>query len=243
MEGQSPVAVIICCAGASSRMGGIKKEYYKPENSPESPTVLGLAVSAFCAVPSVEIIVIAVPQNGETAARSALAGEYLENVKPKIIFVQGGKTRQASVYNALCRLMECQGRDTSYVLIHDGARPWVSPQLIENIIKEVKTKGAVIPLLALTETPKECNAPAAANQDDVSSLVFISRHLKRANTGIAQTPQAFKFPEIYYAHKKAAGIKSEVFTDDAEIWGRFCGKVAVIPGEPGNRKITYKEDL
>jgi 2-C-methyl-D-erythritol 4-phosphate cytidylyltransferase len=130
------------------------------------------------------------------------------------------------------------------VLIHDGARPWVSPSLIENIIEEVKKHGAVIPLLPITDTPKECDAPLREyKQDGETQAVLITRHLKRANTGIAQTPQAFKFPEILRAHEKAAEVEDEEFTDDAEIWGRFCGSVAIIPGSPENRKITFPEDI
>ena len=229
-------AAVICAAGSSSRMGGIKKEYQKLNNA---VTVLGSAVSAFAGVPSVEIIVIAIPENGEAAAREALPPECLAAQRPKILFVSGGKTRRASVLNALSFL---SAYSPSYVLIHDGARPWVSPSLIENIIEKVKKHGAVIPLLPLTDTPKECDAPWEFQPDGGTSAVFIKNHLKRANTGIAQTPQAFKFPEILHAHEKAALVQEE-FTDDAEVWGRFCGQIAVIPGSPENRKITFPEDF
>ena len=224
----APVAVIICAAGASSRMGGIKKEYQKLDNSAESLTVLGSSVCAFASVPSIGVVVIAVPENGENSARSALPPLHAQ--KPKIVFVNGGKTRRASVFNALSCLAAYKPQ---YVLIHDGARPWVTCSIIEKIIDTVEKHGAVIPLLPLTDTPKEIEPQAA----------FIKNHLKRANTGIAQTPQGFKFPEILHAHEKAAQADDEEFTDDAEIWGRFCGKVAVIPGDPQNRKITYMEDL
>jgi 2-C-methyl-D-erythritol 4-phosphate cytidylyltransferase len=218
-------------------MGGIKKEYQKIDDSAESLTVLGSAVSAFASVPSVEIIVITVPENGEAAAREALPSEFLTAGRPKVLFVSGGKTRRASVFNALSILASYS---PCYVLIHDGARPWVSPSLIERVIEAVKKHGAVIPLLPLTDTPKECDASLEAPQ------VFIKRHLKRVNTGIAQTPQAFRFPEILKAHEKAAEHEQSEhieFTDDAEVWGMFCGPVAVIPGAAENRKITFPDDL
>jgi len=220
-------AAVICAAGASSRMGGIKKEFCKLENTPYG-TVLGNTVRTFAAVSLIETIVIAIPENTETEARAALPPEYLTSIKPKIIFVNGGSTRQASVFNALSLLSEYNPR---YVLIHDGARPWVSVSLIESIIEAVKKHGAVIPLIPLTDTPKECEG------------IFIKRHLKRLNVGLAQTPQAFLFPEILHAHTQAAALKNEEFTDDAEVWGRFCGPVATISGEQENRKITFKEDL
>jgi len=237
MSAASAAAAVICAAGSSSRMGGIKKEYQKLKG--ETVTVLGAVVRAFAAVPSVETIVIAAGESETDSAREALPPEYLNSQKPKIFFVKGGKTRRASVFNGLTFLAPHSPR---YVLIHDGARPWVSPALIENIIQAAQKYGAVIPLLPITDTPKECSA-----QIDFSAgsekPVFISKHLKRANIGIAQTPQGFKFEEILRAHEKAACVENEEFTDDAEIWGRFCGQVAVIAGEKENRKITFPEDL
>jgi len=236
------VAVVICAAGSSARMGGIKKEYQKLEGRAECLTVLGSAVQAFSSVPSVETIVIAVPENGEDSARKALPPEFLSAQKPKILFVNGGKTRRASVYNALA-FIHSNETNSHYVLIHDGARPWIGVSFIEDIIKEVKKHGAVIPLLPLTETPKECSAFVEFVQDAEKPALFITRHLKRSNTGVAQTPQGFRFPEILHAHEKAAEAEDEEFTDDAEIWGRFCGPVAVIPGSPENKKITFPEDI
>jgi 2-C-methyl-D-erythritol 4-phosphate cytidylyltransferase/2-C-methyl-D-erythritol 4-phosphate cytidylyltransferase/2-C-methyl-D-erythritol 2,4-cyclodiphosphate synthase len=236
------IAVVICAAGASSRMKtegstACKKEYQKLNNG---NTVLGTAVCAFADVPSVQIIVISIPENDENVARSVLPANILSAQRPKILFVTGGSTRRHSVFNALSVL---ENFNPGYVLIHDGARPWISVSLIENIITAVKTHNAVIPLLPLTDTPKECETSWELQTDNNASAVFIKNHLKRKNTGIAQTPQAFKFPEILNAHKQAASVETEEFTDDAEIWGRFCGHVAVIHGDPENRKITFPEDL
>jgi len=235
---ESPAAAVICAAGSSYRMGGIKKEFQRLD--PSHPlTVLGSAVSAFAAVPSVQTIVIAVNENCEADARLALAPERLSAQRPEVLFVTGGKSRRASVFSALRALSP---RNPCYVLIHDGARPWVSPSLIENLIEEVKKYQAVIPLLPVTETPKECGS-SLEGRVTREEAVFIKTHLKRANTGVAQTPQAFRFQEILRAHEKAAEAGDEEFTDDAEIWGRFCGPVAVIPGSPENRKITFPQDF
>jgi 2-C-methyl-D-erythritol 4-phosphate cytidylyltransferase/2-C-methyl-D-erythritol 4-phosphate cytidylyltransferase/2-C-methyl-D-erythritol 2,4-cyclodiphosphate synthase len=95
--------------------------------------------------------------------------------------------------------------------------------------------GAVIPLTPLLETPKEVDGGG-----------LILKHLRRSNMGLAQTPQAFAFPRILQAHERAAEQAAErgaEYTDDAEIWGEFCGPVATVPGERGNRKITHMEDL
>ncbi|MDR0584521.1 MAG: 2-C-methyl-D-erythritol 4-phosphate cytidylyltransferase [Treponema sp.] len=235
---RAAIATIICAAGSSLRMKGLKKEYRPlPDNG--GLTVLGAAVLAFA--PLVETVVIAVPaddESGEAAARRALPTELLSAGKPRILFVPGGKTRRASVHHALSLLAACPPR---YVLIHDGARPWIGPALIKRVIDAVQKYRAVIPLLPLTETPKETDSPLEA-----SGPVFIKQHLRRSNTGAAQTPQAFDFPEILSAHERAAGYERDgnvEYTDDAEVWGAFIGPVAVIPGSPENRKITFPEDL
>jgi len=243
-------------------MGGLKKEYLPLQGvSPgEKPlTVLGAAVAAFASCPLIGPIVISMPPSEKKEDSAALSRvmEELRSIDPqcgepsgtegksRIIFVKGGPTRRASVYNALSYLGVSS---PSYVLIHDGARPWIKRSLIEKIINAAIQYGAVIPALPITETPKELfNQPAAGgNPASAAADNFIKRHLRRADLCIAQTPQGFKFPELLMAHEKAA-IKEMrehfEYTDDAEIWGEFTGKVAVIPGDPENRKITYPEDI
>jgi 2-C-methyl-D-erythritol 4-phosphate cytidylyltransferase len=250
------VAVIICAAGSSSRIGGIKKEYRPMPGSlichgglaGGNLTVLGSAVSVFASIPEIRNIVIAVPPDKDEAAAKALPPELLaENAVAKIHFVNGGSTRQASVFNALTLLSEkIFGSAPGFVLIHDGARPWISVSLVGRIIDGVKKYRAVIPLQPLTETPKETDLPLG------SGPVYIRRHLKRAFTGAAQTPQAFAYPEIFTAYKQAVQDNIE-YTDDAEVWAAFYGParggpacggpVAAIPGENENRKITFAEDF
>jgi 2-C-methyl-D-erythritol 4-phosphate cytidylyltransferase len=209
-------------------------------------TVLGSAVCAFALFPQINVIVITVPpdaESGEAAARASLparffrssgaAGGSSSRSAPRVLFVPGGKTRRVSVHHALSLLAAYK---PDYVLIHDGARPWVSAGLIERTLEAVVKSRAVIPLLPLTETPKEV--------DNIPGRV--TRHLPRGRAGTAQTPQAFAFPEILTAHEKAAEQElagGREYTDDAEVWDGCFGPVAVIPGDPANRKITFKEDL
>jgi len=246
---EAAVAAIICAAGTSARMGGSKKEYRLLPNA--NLTVLGAAVSAFAAVPAIKTIIVAVPADpstGEAAARNALPPSLLAGKNsPSIHFVSGGATRRASVFNALS-FLAAQGLPVKFTLIHDGARPFVSPALIQRVIDGVKECRAVIPLMPLTETPKETDSPLNGEH---AGPVLIKRHLKRAVIGAAQTPQGFAFPEILTAHQQAAvaaaaaqgDLTNETFTDDAEVWAAFCGPVTAISGEPENRKITFPEDL
>jgi 2-C-methyl-D-erythritol 4-phosphate cytidylyltransferase len=238
---ETPIAAVIAAAGSSSRMGGDKKEY-RPlgagliDGEGKLLSVLGGVVLAFASSPRIDLIVIVVPADGETgeyAARCCLPSRLLyPAAKPRIYFVPGGPSRRSSVHHGLSLLEAYQPR---LVLIHDGARPWVNGDLIERTIDGAIKHGAVIPVMSLTETPKELGPEG-----------FILRHLRRSAVGAAQTPQGFAFPEILRAHEKAAEreyAEGFEYTDDAEIWGEFCGPVASIPGSARNRKITFPGDL
>ncbi|MDR2098002.1 MAG: 2-C-methyl-D-erythritol 4-phosphate cytidylyltransferase [Spirochaetaceae bacterium] len=242
------IAAIITAAGSSTRMGGTKKEYLPITSPKESAngtegaasntggpvlTVLGAAVSVFAGSPRIGLIVITVPPNaddGEYAARQALPEHLLGRERPVIVFVPGGSSRRISVHHALSTLA---GFAPDYVLIHDGARPWVTPALVDRVIDAVIVYDAVIPALSMQETPKE------------TADGFVRRHLKRASIAAAQTPQAFAFKPLLAAHEKAADAElgGREYTDDAEIWGEFVGAVAVVEGERANRKITFPEDV
>jgi len=146
-------------------------------------------------------------------------------VRPPILFVPGGNSRRSSVHHALTLLTAYH---PDFVLIHDGARPWIRPALINRTIDAAIQFGAVIPGMPLVETPKEI---------DPSGQVI--RHLRRTSVVSAQTPQGFAFPEILRAHERAGEEEINLgreFTDDAEVWGSFIGPVMVIPGEAGKPK-------
>ncbi|MDR2314560.1 MAG: 2-C-methyl-D-erythritol 4-phosphate cytidylyltransferase [Spirochaetaceae bacterium] len=235
----SSIAAIITAAGSSSRIG-VKKEYRlvgdKTDMEGRPLTVLGKAALAFAACSRISTVVITVPNDpnlGEFAARDSLPARLLKHRgKPHFFFVPGGPTRRASVHHALSLL---EGYHPGYVLIHDGARPWIEPALIDRVIDAMLKHRAAIPLLPLTDTPKE-----------IDEAGFVKRHLRRMLVGNAQTPQGFSFPEILRAHKRAAEREqgeNKVYTDDAEVWGEFVGDVFVVPGSPLNKKITFPEDL
>jgi 2-C-methyl-D-erythritol 4-phosphate cytidylyltransferase len=225
-------------------MGGLKKEY-RPlgsnitDDEHKPLTVLGAAVLAFASSNRIQTVVISVPpsaEKGEFAARVSLPQGLLQTgAKPRIFFVPGGRTRRISVHHALSWLSVLPAEAPDFVLIHDGARPWVNTSLIERTIDAVIQHKAVVPLLPVIETPKE-----------IDEAGFVCRHLPRSRVGTAQTPQAFAYPAILRAHEMAAEHElatHKEYTDDAEVWGEFIGPVAVIPGSPENRKITFPQDL
>ncbi len=142
----------------------------------------------------------------------------------KITFVQSGKTRQESVYNAL---IACDNPD--YVLIHDGARPFVDEKIIKNTIKEVILKKAVVVGVPAIDTVKVCDADGKILSTPKRSTLFY-----------AQTPQAFDFPTISKVHQ---ALRTENFTDDASMMEFLGHSVYLIKGSYKNKKITVPEDL
>jgi 2-C-methyl-D-erythritol 4-phosphate cytidylyltransferase len=256
-NGQSlSVAAIVTAAGSSARMGGsasqpgVKKEYRALpgciDGNGRPLTVLGAAVSAFAqvpAVPKISTIIVTVPQgpdNAEDEARAALPAGL-----SGVFFVRGGDDRRSSVYRALRYLhrLHASGEQPGIVLIHDGARPWVSASLIEAVIGAARVHGAAIPVLPAVETPKILDSTDAHG----SMSGFITRHPRRETVVFAQTPQGFLFGPLLEAHEKAAAAAKNgaAFTDDAEVWAFAWPqmKVAAIPGETANKKITFPEDL
>ncbi|MDI6735714.1 MAG: 2-C-methyl-D-erythritol 4-phosphate cytidylyltransferase [bacterium] len=141
--------------------------------------------------------------------------------------VEGGKERQDSVYNGLKEITP----DTELVLIHDGARPFVSQQLIEETIFAAKETGAAVPGLSPTDTIKSINHGQWVEETlDRDSLVMI------------QTPQVFKYELLKDAYEKAYEDNFYA-TDDALLVRRLGGKVKLVKGAPENIKITFPHDL
>ena len=140
--------------------------------------------------------------------------------------VEGGKERQDSVFNGLKAIEK-----TDIVLIHDGARPFVSQRIILEGIEAAQIFGASVPGLTPTDTQKQVDKDG-----------FITKHLQRVSLVSVQTPQCFDFLKLLNAHKKAH-LEENEYTDDTEIWGKYYGKVKVTHGESQNIKITYPKDL
>lgn len=139
--------------------------------------------------------------------------------------VHGGATRQESVLNGLESLAELQ---PDQVLIHDGARPFVDPAIIDRAIAAlVGSPGAVV-AMPVTDTLKRVQNNAVAGTVDRSDLWR------------AQTPQAFRYPEILAAHRRAKGLE---WTDDAAVAEAAGMNVAVVIGAESNFKITTTDDL
>lgn len=233
-------ATVITAAGKSQRMNlNTKKEYLRLPESGEGVTVLSECLFKFLQTKLFEIIVITLPEQDISDVNNLIFKDKriektLAEKNTKIIFASGGCTRQTSVFKALIKLEELKEKketDFSFVLIHDGARPRVSPELIKRVCNEVKIKKAVIPGYQAVDTQKIA--------DKSGKIIY---HLKRSSVYSVQTPQGFDFEKILEAHKKASG-SGKGYTDDSEIYEDFAGDVFICTGDVSNKKITFKEDI
>ena len=218
-------AALITAAGNGSRMEmECKKEYLPLRGRP----LIQHALEAFLETNRFSHFCLTVPPGGEEEARRAL-GDLFENPEtPEMILTSGGATRQESVRLGLEALSEAQPKT---VLIHDGARPWISPELIGRIIEAVDAHGAAAPAVISVDTMKRTDGRG-----------MIIEHLVRREIVGIQTPQGFDFVAILEAHRRAAEDHRE-YTDDTEIFHRYKGPVFTVPGDRKNRKITVKNDL
>jgi 2-C-methyl-D-erythritol 4-phosphate cytidylyltransferase len=136
--------------------------------------------------------------------------------------VEGGGNRFLSVKNGLDNINDCD-----VVAIHDGVRPIVSKQLINDAIKLININTGVIPILPVINTIRQIKNN-------------LSKNLERKTLFYVQTPQCFKYEEILNAYKQPY---SNLFTDDASVFEANGGKITTLKGEGGNIKITKPEDL
>ena len=236
------LAVIICAAGSSTRMGGkTKKEYL----ALESGTVLSTSLKKFLTSVDAKLYVITIPKGGEADAKNAIecdkeVQEILQrNPGIKIKFIEGGETRQESVFNAMQEIFKIKpGAEDWFVIIHDGARPFVSKELILRTLESAIQNGAAVPGIEPTDTIKEISY----SQKNDENFKVIHKHLERSKLICIQTPQIFDFEKLYSSYQNVLNEEKNC-TDDSEIFGGSQMPVSVVEGEASNLKITYPDDL
>jgi len=226
-------AAVVTAAGASTRMGGAaKKEFLAIGGVP----VLALAVRPFLAA-GMERVVVTLPA-GRLADAAALLAPHV--AVAALTLVEGGDTRQESVRRGLLALAD---DPPDLVLVHDGARPWLAPDLLKRVADAAARFGACVPVVEVTEAVKEIGGePDAGPGTAAIAEPLVLRHLPRRLLRFAQTPQGFSYLRIVAAHERARA-EGLSFVDDAEVFDRFSGPVAWVTGDPANRKITFADDL
>lgn len=205
-------SLIITAGGTSSRYGNKNKLLEKINDK----TVIEETVSKFIDFDEIDEVII--------SANNSII-EILQKLlnNPKVKIIEGGNTRQKSVYNAL------QIVNNDYVLIHDGARPLIKKDTITYVLEAVLDKNAVTVMTKTTDTIKE-----------VDSTGRIIRTIDRSKLYNTQTPQAFKTSIIKDVHEK---LKDGNFTDDCSMLEELNIPVYIVNGSYTNIKITIKSDL
>ena len=142
--------------------------------------------------------------------------------KDKATVVLGGNTRTDSVKNALQKVVG------EIVLIHDGARPYVTKKMIADCIATAREKDSAVPVIP-------CRDTILKSEGD-----FASDYVGKSGLYMVQTPQGFKTELIKRAYARAG---DKTFNDDGEVYKQYIGKLALYDGDDKNVKLTFREDF
>ncbi len=205
------INAIIPAGGTSSRFGNRNKLLEKIYDK----EVIKYTIDAFEASDVDEIIICANPSIIKDLQN------IFENYS-KVKIIEGGSSRQESVFNGL-KACNCD-----FVLIHDGARPMISTELINRTIEMVKDKKALTVATKTVDTIKEV----------IDGKII--KTIDRAKLYNTQTPQAFEYDLILKAHQKLIG---QNFTDDAGMLEKLGIDVYILDGSYKNIKITTQNDI
>ncbi len=202
-------AAIILAAGRGTRAGdGLPKQWRLLAGRP----VVAHALAAFAGYP----LVLAIHPD-DLARAEPLAREY------GAALVEGGDSRDASVRKALESL---EGSGVTQVLLHDGARPLVSPEVIARVLAALDAHEGAAPALAVTDALWR-------------GAETVEGTAERTGLWRAQTPQGFRFPAILAAHRAHPGGAA----DDVEVARAAGMTVAIVPGDEDNLKLTFPGDF
>ncbi len=216
MTNQQKVGAVIVAAGESRRMDGVDKVFASLNGKP----VLAWVIEKFQECNAIDHIVVVVNEQNLERCRQLVTEQGWSRVSD---ICPGGKRRQDSVAAGLSRLGHCD-----WVVIHDGARPLITVDLIERGLEAAGETGAAVAAVPVTDTIKVAG-------DDGFTMGTPPRHYLWA----AQTPQVFTLDIITRAYRQ---VKAEV-TDDAALVERLRCKVKLYMGSYDNIKVTTPDDL
>jgi len=211
-------AAILLAAGRGRRLGADRPKALLEVGG---ATMLHRAVRTIDDVRGLEGFLVAAPEGHEEEMKATAAGA------PRFLaLVTGGGSRQESVRRSL----EALPAAFDAVVVHDVARPFASPSLFEAVLGALGRAEGAVPVLPVADTVKR------VTEDLVVETV------SREGLALAQTPQAFLREALERVHR-VAGDDGVVATDDAALFERLGLRVAAVPGDPDNIKVTTPEDL
>jgi len=220
---QQSIAVLVVAAGRGERVSADGSADPKQYRLIAGKSVLARTIEAFLHTPAVTMLVTVIHR--EHADRYAALGLQDERLLAPVV---GGASRQESVLEGLKALAPHR---PDLVLIQDGARPFATPKLIGEVLAALDQYEGALPALGVTDTIKRSADGMQVTTTEDRNQLFA-----------AQTPQGFRFGQIFSAHMRASTIRRQ-FTDDAEI-AEWAGlRVAIVTGDRDNIKITHPEDF
>ena len=234
------VIVIIPAAGLGTRMAPVptgakgrqkksapSKQFTELDGSP----ILIHTLRKFAAVREIDEIWIALRENEIEGFRARLQSESKDVLARKIELVVGGEHRQQSAEHALHAVT---ASSDDVVLVHDAVRPFVSEEIIRDVIAAAQKYGAAIAGLPAVDTVKQV--------ERTSEGALIKATIPRASIVMAQTPQGFRYDVIKKAFDEASA-DGFLGTDEASLVERAGHDVAVVMGSAKNIKITTPGDM
>ncbi|ART74645.1 2-C-methyl-D-erythritol 4-phosphate cytidylyltransferase [Sutcliffiella horikoshii] len=212
--------VIVLAAGQGKRMkAGKNKQFIELEGKP----VIIHTLSVFEADPWCMEIKLVINEKEKDIFKELQHQYPVQKIKEMVI---GGEERQDSVYNGLTSLQSAE-----IVLVHDGARPFISQEVIHHLVKKAAKEGAAIVGVPVKDTIKR-----------VSKAGVVEQTVERSSLWSIQTPQAFRYAILKEAHDKAKA-ENYLGTDEASLVERIHVPVHIVEGEYENFKLTTPEDI
>jgi len=232
---------VILAGGTGSRVGGpVPKQFLTLAGR----TVIAHSIETFNNHPAIdEVAVVVHPDWRGRMEEIAAAGRWGKLKK----IVDGGSERYMSSLNAIMAYID--EPDETNLLLHDAARPMVSTEIIDRVVKALGSHEAVGVAVPSTDTVWEVhpdmNEELGMKNEEFIMPRFVARIPERKLMWRAQTPQAFRLPLIRDAYQRALQDPRFQATDDCGVVRKYMPgtKICVVEGSEENRKITFKEDL
>jgi 2-C-methyl-D-erythritol 4-phosphate cytidylyltransferase len=221
LNANRPATAVIVAAGTGTRMNApLPKQFLFLNDKP----ILFHTLKPFLAATLIDEIIIVVHPDwlNRPEVKNCLPIKFDKSIR----VVPGGEKRQNSVYNGISAISE----SAKIVVVHDGVRPFVTPEEIDETIRMCKSYDGAILAIPAVDTLKE-----------VGNATIV-RTIDRSNIWQAQTPQTFRKSILLRAFETAFS-DGFIGTDEASLVERIGGKIAVLNGRPENIKITCQYDL
>ncbi len=231
------VVVIIPAAGLGTRMTSASRVRAKRPAPSKQFTELGgtpiliHTLRKFAASPRVSEIFVALRRDEMVGFRERLEAEAKDILRKRVELVEGGEHRQHSVANALAAVSAGAG---DIILVHDAVRPFVTTEIIDDVIRGAEKHGAAIAGMPAVDTVKQVERTAEG--------ALITSTVPRERVVMAQTPQGFRYEILKKAFDEAAA-DGFIGTDEASLIERSGREVAVVMGSARNLKITTPADM